>query len=162
MVTVKIVKDDPWGQVPKGHSPEAAGLDLVGIEKFVIEPGECALVDTGIKVQIPTGYAGFVLPRSGMTMKKGLTVMNAPGLIDSDYRGNVKVLLYNTRKEAQEVTAGDRIAQLVIMKVELAQFRLVGQLDATERGEGGFGSTGGLALVEEDSTEDLGEPTDAA
>jgi len=141
-VHIKIVKTDPLAQVPRGHSAEAAGLDLVGIEKFVIEPGECALVDTGIQVQIPQGYAGFVLPRSGMTMKKGLSVLNAPGLIDSDYRGNVKVLLYNTRQTKQEVTAGDRIAQLVVMKVEVAKFSLTGALDPTERGEGGFGSTG--------------------
>ena len=140
-VNIKIVKDDVLAQVPRGHSAEAAGLDLVGIEKFEIKPGECALVDTGIKVQIPAGYAGFVLPRSGMTMKKGLSVLNAPGLIDSDYRGRIKVLLYNTRTTEQEVAAGDRIAQLVVMKVEVARFAVTGQLDPSERGDGGFGST---------------------
>ena len=142
MVTVKIVKSDPLAQIPQRHSYGAAGMDLVGVEKFTIKPGECALVGTGLSVQIPQDYAGFVLPRSGLCLKKGLTVLNAPGLIDSDYRGEVKVLLYNTTTEDQEVSAGDRIAQLVIMKAELAKFSVVGALDSTDRGDGGFGSTG--------------------
>lgn len=141
MTTIRIHKRDPLAIVPEAQSEGAAGYDLSSVEKMKVPVGECALVDTGIGVEIPQGYAGFVLPRSGLCLKKGLTVLNAPGLIDSDYRGNVKVLLYNTSTKIQEVAAGDRIAQLVLMKHEQIRWMAVGALSGTERGDGGFGST---------------------
>jgi len=141
VVNIKIAKRDPNAIVPAMQTGGAAGCDLTGIEKFDIAPGECALVDTGLAVEIPQGHAGFILPRSGLALKKGLTVLNAPGLIDSDYRGNLKVLLYNTTKKEQSIFAGDRIAQLVVMKVETVGWQLTGALSDTERGDGGFGST---------------------
>lgn len=132
---------------PKRATPGAAGYDLVAAEKAEIVPHGRALIDTGIAVAIPEGYAGFILPRSGLALKKGLTVLNAPGLIDSDYRGNVKVLLWNTNDAGgtQTVGAGDRIAQLVIVKVEDVEFRRSAWLPSSSRGAGGFGSTGEAA-----------------
>lgn len=108
-----------------------------------IEPGARALVGTGIAVAIPPGHAGFVVPRSGLALRQGLTVLNTPGLIDAGYRGEVKVLLINTDPEAAvTVSRGDRIAQLVILKVEQADPVEVDVLPESDRGAGGFGSTG--------------------
>ena len=118
----------------------------MAVEKKEIVPHARELVDTGIAVEIPEGYAGLILPRSGLALKKGLTVLNAPGLIDSDYRGNIKVLLWNSNGagKVEEVCAGDRIAQLVIVPVSAELTRAV-WLTSTGRGEGGFGSTGQAA-----------------
>ena len=119
-----------------------AGLDLHAAETTVIEPGARALVPTGIALAIPSGYAGFVLPRSGLALRHGVTVLNAPGLIDAGYRGQVKVLLINHDQEPVTVARGERIAQLVLQRVERVELAEVADLPLSERGTGGFGSTG--------------------
>jgi dUTP pyrophosphatase len=119
-----------------------AGADLSAAEAVVIAPGQRALVGTGLSMAIPEGHAGFVLPRSGLATRHGVTVSNAPGLIDSGYRGELKVGLTNHGAEAFHIQVGDRIAQLVIMAVETPEFVEVDALDTTGRGVGGFGSTG--------------------
>lgn len=125
-----------------GH-PGDAGADLVASESVRLEPGERALVGTGVRIALPDGYAAFVVPRSGLAAKHGITIVNAPGTVDAGYRGEIKVSLLNTdAREAYEVSAGDRIAQLIIMPVTTARFVPVEQLPESERGEGGFGSTG--------------------
>jgi dUTP pyrophosphatase len=119
-----------------------AGLDLQAAEATTIEPGARALVPTGLAVAIPSGYAGFVLPRSGLALRHGLTLLNTPGLIDAGYRGEIKVLLINHDRSAVTIARGERIAQLVLQRVEHADLVEVDELPATARGEGGFGSTG--------------------
>jgi dUTP pyrophosphatase len=120
-----------------------AGYDLHAAEAATIGPGERASIGTGIAVAIPEGQAGLVIPRSGLAARHGISVVNAPGLIDSGYRGEVRVLLLNTdRKEPFTVEPGDRIAQLVLVRVETEQLEEVAELDETARGVGGFGSTG--------------------
>ena len=129
--------------VPAYAYPGDAGMDLRAIEHVELKPFERALVATGLAIAIPEGYAGFVQPRSGLAIKQGVTVLNTPGLIDSHYRGELKVALINLDPHAAfEVNPGDRIAQLVIQKVENVALSVVDSLDATERGEGGFGSSG--------------------
>lgn len=129
-------------QLPRIAHAGDAGADLFAAEDVTIDPGSRALVGTGITLAIPRGYAGFVLPRSGLAIKQGLTVVNAPGLIDSGYRGEVKVALINHGDEVSHIATGDRIAQLVVMAVVSPDFVEVKVLDESERGEGGFGSTG--------------------
>ena len=120
-----------------------AGYDLYAVEPVRIEPGERASVGTGIAVAIPDGWAGLVLPRSGLAARHGITLPNAPGLIDSGYRGEVRVLLLNTDpREPFEVSAGDRIAQLLLVRHEEPEVIEVESLDETVRGTGGFGSSG--------------------
>jgi len=121
-----------------------AGADLVASEDaYLAAGGGRALVSTGLAVAIPVGYAGFVQPRSGLALRHGVTCLNTPGLIDSGYRGELKVLLVNTDSDtAFEVTKGERIAQLVIQAVAAVSFKEVEELSETDRGEGGFGSTG--------------------
>jgi dUTP pyrophosphatase len=120
-----------------------AGLDLSAAESAVLAPLERRLVPTGIAVAIPEGYAGFVLPRSGSAIRNGLSLVNAPGLIDSHYRGEIKVIAINLDPETPiTIERGDRIAQLVIQPVERCDLAEVGALQDTARGEGGFGSTG--------------------
>ena len=120
-----------------------AGLDLHAAEGARLLPGERASVGTGIAVAIPRGHAGLVLPRSGLAARHGLTLVNAPGLIDAGYRGEVRVLLLNTDGEqAFELAAGDRIAQLVLVRVEEPDLQEATELDETGRGGGGFGSSG--------------------
>jgi dUTP pyrophosphatase len=120
-----------------------AGYDLHAAEGATIGPGERASVGTGIAVAIPEGQAGLVIPRSGLAARHGISVVNAPGLIDSGYRGEVRVLLLNTdRSETFTVEPGDRIAQLVLVRVETEEAVEVEELDETVRGAGGFGSTG--------------------
>jgi dUTP pyrophosphatase len=120
-----------------------AGYDLHAAEAVTIEPGERASVGTGIAVAIPEGQAGLVVPRSGLAARHGISVVNAPGLIDSGYRGELRVLLLNTdRSEPFTVEPGDRIAQLVLVRVETEELEEVAELDETARGVGGFGSTG--------------------
>src|SRR5687768_13124239 len=121
-----------------------AGLDLHAAESAAIAPGERVSVGTGIAIELPEGHAGLVLPRSGLAARHGIALVNAPGLIDSGYRGEVRVLLLNTDREASfDVSPGDRIAQLVVIRHELPQPEEVDVLDETARGAGGFGSTGG-------------------
>jgi dUTP diphosphatase len=120
-----------------------AGYDLHAAEAATIGPGERASIGTGIAVAIPEGQAGLVIPRSGLAAKHGISVVNAPGLIDSGYRGELRVLLLNTdRSEPFTVEPGDRIAQLVLVRVETEELEEVAELDETLRGAGGFGSTG--------------------
>ena len=107
-----------------------------------MEPGGRALVPTGIALAIPPGYAGLVLPRSGLALRHGVTVLNAPGLIDAGYRGEVKVLLINHDRMPVTVARGERIAQLVLQRIERAELHEVAELPTSERGHGGFGSTG--------------------
>lgn len=130
--------------LPAYQSADAAGLDLhAAVEApLTLAPGARALVPTGIAMAIPRGFEGQVRPRSGLALRHGVTVLNSPGTIDADYRGEVKVLLINLGQEPFTVKAGDRIAQLVIAKVERAELVVVTELDSTERGAGGYGSTG--------------------
>ncbi len=139
-----MVRLDPDLALPGYARPGDAGLDLVARVAVTVGPcGGRALVATGIAVAIPAGFAGFVLPRSGSALRHGLTVANAPGLIDAGYRDEVKVILLNTDPtEPFEVHRGDRIAQLVIQAVEHVTLRPVGSLEASERGAGGFGHSG--------------------
>lgn len=120
-----------------------AGLDLCAAMEVRIAPGERTLIGTGVAVAIPEGYAGFVLPRSGLALRSGMSLVNAPGLIDSHYRGEIKVIAINLDTEKPiQIARGDKIAQLVIQKVERCALEDVEVLDTTARGEGGFGSTG--------------------
>jgi dUTP pyrophosphatase len=119
-----------------------AGADLHASEGGYVPSGGHVLMKTGIKIAIPYGYVGLVHPRSGLAMKQGVTVLNAPGTIDSGYRGEVGVLLHNTSAVDVYVAPGDRIAQLVVQKVETVEFNKVDALTESDRGEGGFGSTG--------------------
>jgi dUTP pyrophosphatase len=120
----------------------AAGLDVVAAEEVTLAPGQRHAVATGFAIAIPDGYEVQVRPRSGLALKHGITCLNTPGTIDHDYRGEVKVILANLGHEPFEVRRGDRIAQLVPARVSRAAFREVRELDGTERGKGGFGSTG--------------------
>ncbi|WP_159609434.1 dUTP diphosphatase [Glutamicibacter sp. JC586] len=132
--------------VPSYAHPSDAGADLHAREGVVLQPGERALVRTGIALAIPHGYVGLVHPRSGLAAKHGITVVNAPGTVDAGYRGEIMVTLLNTdRTEPFTVNRGDRIAQLVIQKVEQAAFTQVDSLEETARGASGFGSTGGFS-----------------
>ncbi len=139
-----IKRLDPDLPLPKYAKPGDAGCDLLAAENVTLQPGGGrALVPTGIALAIPEGYAGFVQPRSGIAVKNGVTCLNTPGLIDSGYRGELKVLLVNTDPDSPfEVVRGERIAQLVIQKIEVVEFEERDDLPSTERGEGGFGSTG--------------------
>ena len=119
-----------------------AGLDLCAAESVTLKPGARTLVRTGVAVAIPPGYAGLVLPRSGLALRHGVTVLNAPGLIDAGYRGEVKVLLVNHDHETATFARGERIAQLVIQPIAHARLDIVEDLPASQRGDGGFGSTG--------------------
>jgi dUTP pyrophosphatase len=128
---------------PAPAHPGDAGHDLCAAEPAVIEPGGRASIGTGIAIEVPEGYAGLVLPRSGLAARHGIALVNAPGLIDSGYRGEVRVLLLNTdRDEPFEVAVGDRIAQLVLVAYAAPDLEEVGELAESARGAGGFGSTG--------------------
>jgi dUTP pyrophosphatase len=135
------LRDD--AKAPEQAHEHDAGYDLFSSEDASIEPGARVSVGTGIAVAIPDGHAGLVLPRSGLSARHGIALVNAPGLIDAGYRGEVRILLLNTdRKDAFAIEAGDRIAQLLVTRVEPAEFVEAGALSETARGEGGFGSTG--------------------
>lgn len=142
-VDVPIVQLDPELALPAYAHPGDAGLDLRARESGVVQPaGGRLLMPTGIAIALPPGHAGFVLPRSGNALKHGLTVVNSPGLIDAAYRGEIKVVLLNTDPhEPFHVHRGDRIAQLVVQRVEQVQWQVVEALDGDDRG-GGFGHTG--------------------
>jgi dUTP diphosphatase len=139
---IEIVRDDPTLPLPAYAREGDAGLDLAAATTVTLPPGGRQLVPTGLRVAIPIGHAGLVLPRSGLALRSGVTVLNAPGLIDAGYRGEVGVLLVNHGAEAVTITRGERIAQLVIQPIERAMVVEVRELDATARGAGGFGSTG--------------------
>jgi len=129
--------------LPAYAHPGDAGADLVAAEAVRLEPGERALVPTGVRIALPDGYAAFVVPRSGLAAKHGITIVNSPGTVDAGYRGEIKVSLLNTdSSSAYDVAVGDRIAQLIIMPVTRARFIPVDELDDSVRGASGFGSTG--------------------
>jgi len=128
---------------PSRAHPGDAGLDLRAAEAALLEPGERASVGTGMALAIPDGWAGLVLPRSGLAARHGIALVNAPGLIDPGYRGEVRVLLLNTdREQPFEVSPGDRIAQLTLVRFEAPDLEAVDELEGTARGSGGFGSSG--------------------
>ena len=129
-------------RLPQYATAGAAGMDLHAVSGVQLDPGQRALVPTGLRVRIPEGYEGQVRPRSGLALRHGIAMVNAPGTIDSDYRGEIRVLLVNLGSEAVTLGVGDRIAQLVVCPVARVAPIAVGQLDDTHRGEGGFGSTG--------------------
>jgi len=128
--------------LPSYATPGAAGMDVVAAESLTLAPGARHAVATGFAIAIPAGYEVQVRPRSGLALKHGITCLNAPGTIDEDYRGEVKVILANLGDAPFEIARGERIAQLVPAPVQRARFREVEDLDATARGAGGFGSTG--------------------
>ncbi|MBV9382273.1 MAG: dUTP diphosphatase [Streptosporangiaceae bacterium] len=143
---VLIKRVDPGVPLPSYAHPGDAGADLVTAEDVELAPGARAVVPTGIAIALPAGYAAFVHPRSGLAARHGVTIVNAPGTVDAGYRGEIRVTLLNT-DPAHSVAfrRGDRIAQLVVQRVEYAAFREVDVLPESARGEGGFGSTGGHA-----------------
>ncbi len=142
MPVLDVRRLDPGLPLPAYAHPGDAGLDLYAADTTTLRPGERALVPTGIALAIPEGFVGLVHPRSGLAVDHGLTVLNAPGTIDAGYRGEVKVLLINLGQDVAEIAHGQRIAQLLLMRIGLADVREVDLLDATVRGAGGFGSTG--------------------
>ncbi|HEX5366828.1 MAG TPA: dUTP diphosphatase [Acidimicrobiales bacterium] len=144
MLDVPVVRLDPDLPLPCYARPGDAGADLVARQGVLLRGGGGrALVATGIALALPEGFAGLVLPRSGLALRHGVTCLNAPGLIDSGYRDELRVLLVNTDPERDyRVERGDRIAQLVVQQVEHVRFGVVGSLEASARGEGGFGHTG--------------------
>lgn len=142
-VNIHIKLLDPELPAPAYAKPGDAGADLRSRIDFELEPGERALVPTGVAIALPEGYVGLVHPRSGLATKNGITIVNAPGTVDSGYRGELMVTLLNTDKtKSFHVQRGDRIAQLVIQKYEHATFTVVEELEQTERGSSGFGSSG--------------------
>jgi len=130
--------------LPSYATPGSAGMDLCAAveESLVLEPGQRCLVPTGLRIALPLGYEAQIRPRSGLAIKEGITVANAPGTVDSDYRGEVKVGLVNLSDVPYTIRRGDRIAQMVVAPVTHVAWRPVASLDETERGAGGFGSTG--------------------
>ncbi len=140
---ILVTKLDDDAVIPTYAKPGDAGADLYSIIELVLAPGQRALVKTGIAIAIPSGYVGLVHPRSGLGLKNGISVVNTPGTIDAGYRGEIGVVLINhDLAESFQVKKGDRVAQLVIQKVENAQFKVVNQLPDSERATGGYGSTG--------------------
>ena len=140
-VSIKILSRD--AQIPHMAYNGDAGVDLRSVERIVLEPQERAMVATGLAIALPEGYAGFVLPRSGLAAKHGISNVNAPGLIDSNYRGELKVILLNTDPDKSfTIEIGDRIAQLIVMPVPTINFEQVEELTESQRGESGFGSSG--------------------
>ena len=140
---IQVHRLHPEAVLPRARHRGDAGADLVAVESRALSPGERVLIATGLSLAIPEGYAGFVLPRSGLAFQHGVTLANAPGLIDAGYRGEVKVALVNLDSaQSYTVQVGDRIAQLVILAAPAPQFEEVDNLEASARGEGGFGSSG--------------------
>ena len=140
---VKVVNRSPFS-LPEYATPLSAGLDLKAAidEPIVLEPLKRAIVPTGLFIALPEGFEAQIRPRSGLAAKHGITVLNSPGTIDADYRGELKVILVNLSDEAFTINPGERIAQMVVARFEQVQWELSDSLDETSRGEGGFGSTG--------------------
>ena len=141
-MTVKFRRIDPSAALPSYAHPGDAGMDIRSIEELVIEPGARSLVRTGLVMVLPPDYEAQVRPRSGLALKNGVTVLNTPGTIDAGYRGEVGVILANFGSEPFKVEKGSKIAQIVVAPCTRAEIEETVELDATERGEGGFGSTG--------------------
>lgn len=143
MVPLPVINDSPY-TLPTYATPASAGLDLKAVldSPITLQPLERKIIGTGIKIALPKGYEAQVRPRSGLAAKHGITVLNAPGTIDADYRGEIGVILVNISNEAFTIEPGERIAQLVVAKYEQIQWSLTDTLDTTSRGAGGFGSTG--------------------
>lgn len=139
---VSLVKLDKELPTPERAHPDDAGLDLYARYPLELEPGQRSTVDTGIALAIPPGHAGLVVPRSGMASRDGIGVVNGPGLIDAGYRGEIRVVLVNLGERRVRIARGDRIAQLLIVPIAIPRIEIVGDLDTTERGTGGFGSSG--------------------
>lgn len=148
IVQVPLSRTDPGVPLPAYARDGDAGADLVTTADVVLEPGERVVVGTGVAIALPHGYAGFVHPRSGLAARAGLSVVNTPGTIDAGYRGEIKVCLINhDPREPLKLARGDRIAQLIVQRVEQAQFVEVDELEPSQRGDGGYGSTGGHATL---------------
>ena len=144
-LAVQLKMLDDGLEAPSYAHPGDAGADLRSREDVVLAPGERRLVPTGVSIALPEGYVALIHPRSGLATMHGLTIVNAPGTVDAGYRGEISVTLLNTdREHAIELSRGDRIAQMVIQRVEYADFIVVGELSDSVRGSGGFGSTGGF------------------
>jgi dUTP pyrophosphatase len=143
IVDVLVTRTDPSVPLPTYAKPGDAGADLVTTIDVTVHPGERVIVPTGISIALPDGYVAFVHPRSGLALKHGISIVNAPGTIDAGYRGEINVVLINhDQRDSVTFVKGDRIAQLVIQQVERAIFHEVERLPGSDRGEGGFGSTG--------------------
>lgn len=140
--TVDVLITAEPGFEPSYAKAGDAGADLRSAVDLVVPAGERVLVPTGVGVALPLGYVGLVHPRSGLAAKSGVTVLNAPGTIDAGYRGEIQVILVNTSKQDFKIERGDRIAQLLVQRVEFAKFHRVSELPGTERGDSGFGSSG--------------------
>lgn len=138
---IPVIVDDVK-HLPHRANPDDAGADLHAASSLTVPAGGRTLVPTGVRAAVPHGYALFIHPRSGLALKHGITVLNAPGTIDAGFRGEIGVILFNTTDQGFTVNAGDRIAQAIVQKVELAEFLPVPALPVSERGTGGFGSTG--------------------
>ena len=143
MIKIKIVNSGSQ-QLPAYATPQSAGMDLRAniTDPITLRPMERRIVPTGLRIALPEGYEAQVRPRSGLALKHGITVLNSPGTIDADYRGELGVLLINLSTEPFIIEPGERIAQMVIARHEQGEFELVEELDQTERGEGGYGHTG--------------------
>ncbi|WP_330229660.1 dUTP diphosphatase [Nocardia sp. NBC_00508] len=145
---IPLLRLDPGIPVPTRAHPGDAGVDLCTTQDVILEPGERVLVGTGVAVALPAGTVGLIHPRSGLAAKAGLSVVNTPGTVDAGYRGEIKVCLINhDPRTAIELRRGDRIAQLLVQRVELVDFVEVDSLDETTRGAGGYGSSGGHASL---------------
>ncbi|MCB2157018.1 dUTP diphosphatase [bacterium] len=143
-VPIEVLPSAAGIELPEFQTEGSAGADVRAAvdESVVLEPGKMAMVPTGLKVSIPRGYEVQVRPRSGLAAKHGVTLVNAPGTIDSDYRGEIKIIMINLGPDAFTVCRGDRIAQLVLARVDRIEWKVVESVDETPRGEGGFGHTG--------------------
>jgi dUTP pyrophosphatase len=143
MIQVKV-KNIGSCELPIYQTQHAAGLDVVAflVEPILLRPMERVLVSTGLYLEIPVGFEIQIRPRSGLALKHGITVLNSPGTIDADYRGEIKVLLINLGQEEFKITNGERIAQMILARHELIEWKLTEKLSETDRGEGGYGSTG--------------------
>lgn len=141
-MTLRFQKLTPEAVLPVRAKKDDAGYDLSTVVDFALQPNERKVIPTGISMSLPSGYVGMVCPRSGLAAQYGIMVVNAPGIIDAGYRGEIKVILFNSGYESKNFKQNDRIAQLVIMKLGDLPVEEVNSLDSTERGTGGFGSTG--------------------
>jgi len=141
---IKLKKINKRAIIPKYMTPLSAGMDIYACieEEIILKPGQRVLIPTGIALSIPEGYEAQIRPRSGLALKYGVFPINTPGTIDADYRGEIKIILANLGEKEFKIKYGDRIAQMIINKIEKCEFVIVDELDKSQRGDGGFGSTG--------------------